>query len=239
MMDDMMDQLTSPIERDSDLADRCNYCSKKVGKANLKKCAQCRMVRYCSRVCQKAAWKTHRACCANGAKAHQIMAGDDNIRELNANLNHWLSYWQKTVHTYALIALNLSNSRPDKLATHCFAIEIEYKPHTPRRAQCFQLNWGDVLTRAEIVEHLRQQRCQEEDIQSWLRDQRGDRTVQIAIFLKGGTCRFQWFCILEELWERERRINKEGAQFLAENWVDPLANAFDTGHNALLGPESE
>lgn len=68
---------------------KCSYCLKKVGKANLRLCSRCRyvsscalgantlttisrMVRYCSLECQKAAWPTHKQRCDSAF--HEFLA---------------------------------------------------------------------------------------------------------------------------------------------------------------------
>ncbi|KAF8202741.1 hypothetical protein K438DRAFT_1758055 [Mycena galopus ATCC 62051] len=55
---------------------QCQYCLKSKGSgATLQKCGACLIDIYCSKVCQRAAWKTHKVKCAvNRANSHQIPA---------------------------------------------------------------------------------------------------------------------------------------------------------------------
>ena len=130
---------------DSNYADTCAYCVKPVGRANLRKCSQCRwditwtstkdsspgsynlphrMVCYCSRTCQKAAWKTHKKSCATTANLRAQMEADEDVRELNNDLSTWLGYWRAHLHMFSLSALDLANHPPDRLATHWWVSHI-------------------------------------------------------------------------------------------------------------------
>jgi len=45
----------------------CAYCEK-IGKSTMSVCAGCKLVRYCSRACQKAAWPRYKPVCKSAAK---------------------------------------------------------------------------------------------------------------------------------------------------------------------------
>jgi hypothetical protein len=48
----------------------CGHCRKVEGrKGEFKRCSQCKQVAYCSRDCQKADWKSHKAACAASVAA--------------------------------------------------------------------------------------------------------------------------------------------------------------------------
>jgi hypothetical protein len=43
----------------------CGYCSHSEIQVNLNRCTQCKNVYYCSKMCQKSAWKTHKLICVD------------------------------------------------------------------------------------------------------------------------------------------------------------------------------
>ena len=54
----------------------CDHCDKNTGSSNLKRCAGCKIAFYCSKECQKAAWKSgHKADC-NSIQARNELAED-------------------------------------------------------------------------------------------------------------------------------------------------------------------
>ena len=48
-------------EKRTEPGEACDYCGGKSG--DLKRCSRCKAVWYCSRNCQKDAWKTHKTRC--------------------------------------------------------------------------------------------------------------------------------------------------------------------------------
>ena len=49
----------------------CNGCGKAISQCSAKKCARCLVTVYCSKECQKAAWKAHKKVCAHTAAAEE------------------------------------------------------------------------------------------------------------------------------------------------------------------------
>lgn len=133
-----MNILASQPQIAEDTAERCFNCTKKVGKANLKKCSGCQsvlsvsflsisysrsqrpssLVKYCSKDCQRAAWKSHKPRCALRATFDTLKANDENAEEEYAAISKWLGCWRNTLYAHAVPAMNLPNSPPNRLATH-------------------------------------------------------------------------------------------------------------------------
>lgn len=78
-------------------------------------------MRYCSRDCQKAAWKTHKKVCASGGAFKDSLERPEEreSKKLNDDFSKWLNYYRYLIcNLTAVFAFNLPNSPPDKLATH-------------------------------------------------------------------------------------------------------------------------
>lgn len=76
------------------------------------------MVHYCSKACQKGAWKTHKPRCANGSKMREQMVENETFAMITKVLDGWLKYWRNSFHTYGLISMDLANHPDGRLATH-------------------------------------------------------------------------------------------------------------------------
>ncbi|KAI0074651.1 hypothetical protein K474DRAFT_1516669 [Panus rudis PR-1116 ss-1] len=218
----------SAIARDNDYKERCNYCYNKFEKEKLKRCSRCRFVKYCSRDCQKAAWPTHKRGCSD--RFQKTLAVNKTAAQVNRDITTWLDFWRNSVTYWALIAMDLANSPRDKLATHCFFIELDYRPNQPTKAQIFQLSDAAVLTREEFAKYMRDSDTDEELVQEWLKDQRGPNTVHVCICHVAGTARFLWFDCPNL---HESREDPETSKALAEGWRDVMAYSLDTGKGAI------
>lgn len=90
---------------------------------------------------------------------------------------------------------------------------------------------GDVMTRENFVQTLRELEVSQENIDSWVKDRRGPETVQICIICEG-FMRFLWFSIrepaLSNLWN-----NPVVSKVLAEDWQDRLTETIATGDREL------
>ncbi|KZT72237.1 hypothetical protein DAEQUDRAFT_64216 [Daedalea quercina L-15889] len=213
---------------------RCSYCMKKVGKANLKRCSRCRFVQYCSRECQRAAWPTHRTGCATGGAFKDSLERPEKrlSKKLNEDFTKWLNYYRRLIcSTIAVPAFNLANSPPDKLATHCLYLVVERQYEAPAVPLYFRMISGQILTRQEMVDILNTFDLRDEEVDEWARDNRGDHTVHIIIKFED-MLRFLWFSLRDLAWYRS--IDPTKANELASQWTDCLAGAIETGY---AGPE--
>jgi len=211
--------------RDNDYFDRCSLCLEKVGKVNLKLCSHCRMVRYCSKDCQKAAWPTHKLRCKTGNAYLEALAQDKKTKALNASFTKWLNCWRATIQNVSLSALDLANHPHDRLATHCVYIEVERRVNPPSVAQSWRMLEGRVLSRDEVITKLYEFDCTEEQIEDWKMDNRGDHTVHIIIRFYG-LMRFLWFS-LRDL--SRYRTDPEGSADLAKGWDQMLMTVIEAG----------
>ncbi|OAX37408.1 hypothetical protein K503DRAFT_237719 [Rhizopogon vinicolor AM-OR11-026] len=123
---------------DSDFKGRCMYCNTNVGRDKVKTCGRCRLVRYCSKECQVASWKIHKLRC--NPNLREKLAKDPVGYALNTALSKWINNWRGELHRWALWAMDLANSPPDQLATHCFVIEIERRMNPPSSLQFFRVS---------------------------------------------------------------------------------------------------
>ncbi|KAL4254243.1 MYND-type zinc finger protein samB [Abortiporus biennis] len=215
--------------RDNDFNSRCNFCFKNVGRANLKKCAQCQMVRYCSKECQKSAWKTHKPRCLTGAKNQQQMAQNPEAHKLVTDLEKWLAHWGNTLQVYSILSMDLANSKDDKLATHLMVLQLEYSQNRETPAIRYNLVKGDIMTRSQFASFYKSCGAQENDVQTWLEDNRGDRTVHTAIVVERRNFRFLWWTILEEGFREKKNMDKRTSAQLRKDWVGALTYSFRTG----------
>jgi hypothetical protein len=77
------------------------------------------MVRYCSKDCQTAAWKSHKKACQTSGITHRMtMETDGDAAVLNNELSKWLKFWRMAIHTDGVKVMDLANHPPGRLATH-------------------------------------------------------------------------------------------------------------------------
>ncbi|EMD37566.1 hypothetical protein CERSUDRAFT_123486 [Gelatoporia subvermispora B] len=212
--------------RDNDYLQSCAYCNTHVGKNNLRVCGQCKFVRYCSRACQRAAWKTHKPRCQTGAEFRAALAEDDEAQAINDAFSAWLNCWRNTINTCTIRAFDLANSPSDKLATHFVFIKVEPRLGLSTVVQSFQMLSGKVMFRDDFIQVLRDRDCTQEQIDDWRNDDRGDHTVHIAIEF-ASFFRFLWFS-LRDL-SKWREMDKKTSADRAATWAPVLQACIETG----------
>ncbi|KAG2099108.1 hypothetical protein BD769DRAFT_1008092 [Suillus cothurnatus] len=210
---------------DKDFKGRCMYCNTDVGRDKVKTCGRCRLVRYCSKECQVASWKTHKLRCNQNLR--ESLANDPASNALNTALSKWINNWRDELHNWAIWAMDLANSPPDRLATHCFVIEIERRSNPPSASQTFRMHGGGVETRASFIARLEEINEASEETVACVNERRGTDTAQIIILCED-LIRFLWFSLRDggaSLRNRDRAMSKA----LAENWQDGMISAIETG----------
>jgi hypothetical protein len=74
------------------------------------------LVRYCSKECQVAAWRTHKQRCSSTLR--ESLVNDPGANALNTALSKWINNWRFELHNWAVWAMDLANNPQDRLATH-------------------------------------------------------------------------------------------------------------------------
>jgi hypothetical protein len=128
-----------PDDINNNIRDQCHWCTKKNDSEHkLMRCAGCkcvlyiwlilltpiwprhRRVSYCSRDCQKKAWKTHKNSCAQGFE--ESLKDQPEVQKMNSRLSKWIDLWRNSLHSWSvhLMSANLSvyweNTRRSKMA---------------------------------------------------------------------------------------------------------------------------
>ncbi|KAH7916541.1 hypothetical protein BJ138DRAFT_284899 [Hygrophoropsis aurantiaca] len=218
--------MASTDEKDSDFKGRCSYCNTNVGRDKVKTCSRCRLVRYCSKECQVASWKTHKPRCT----PRDSYAQDPTSHALNTALSRWINNWRDQLHTWSMWAFDLANHPPDRLATHCFVIELERRLNPPTPAHSFTLHGGGVESREGLIERLREIDAASDDTVACINERRGNDTAQIIV-LCDDLIRFLWFS-LRDGGASFRSHDQALSRAMATDWVSDLRDAIDTGDPA-------
>ncbi|KAJ7489625.1 hypothetical protein B0H11DRAFT_2011811 [Mycena galericulata] len=126
---------------------RCSVCRQKPGTKGLKRCSGCLIPRYCSKECQVADWRTHKATCADGGSpthlklAKRLVANDSLMFE---------------IQLYSILALDLVNN-PANALDNCLCIAVDTNMPADPSAYFQAMLQGRTLTGsdASFVLHVR------------------------------------------------------------------------------------
>ncbi|KAI0062879.1 hypothetical protein BV25DRAFT_1824917 [Artomyces pyxidatus] len=226
-----------PSDAPGDIRDLCSYCSKNVGRDNLRKCSRCKLTRYCSKDCQISAWRLHKSSCNATARMLANLASHPVQSSLNDDLTKWLNIWKPLLHKTAPIAFNLTNSPPDCLATQSIVMQIERRPNPPSRAQSFRMIEGGVISNADWLDHMHEEEYKPEHIEMFTNDNRGDDTIRIIVLCgreEDGLTRILYFS-LRDKGDSYRRLPPHTAEELAEAWADNMMAAIEEGSTNPAG----
>jgi len=128
---------------------RCDTCL--TGDETLRKCNACKLVRYCSRECQKAHWKEHKDFCAINVNIKQNRAKMGVVvAERQIAFEKWCIKNAQHVALASLSAMEIMRDR-ERAETHVFLLyldvtcteEASSKPkfvHSVRKAHCTTLS---------------------------------------------------------------------------------------------------
>ncbi|KAI9569653.1 hypothetical protein HD554DRAFT_2171095 [Boletus coccyginus] len=213
---------------------RCNYCNVYAGRDKVKTCSRCRLVRYCSKECQVAAWKTHKQRCTSTLPTS--LAKDPEASILNTALSKWINNWRFELHNWAVWAMDLANNPEDRLATHSLVIELERRPNPQNQSLYFKMRGGDIMTRERFLARLRALDELNDEFVASVNEQRNNDTAQIIVVCED-LVRLLWFSIRDggaSLRQRDPAFSRA----LSQDWERGLIKAINTGQPASSGVHS-
>ncbi|KAJ7498332.1 hypothetical protein B0H11DRAFT_1909369 [Mycena galericulata] len=115
---------------------QCQYCYKSRGpKVSLQKCAGCKVDLYCSKECQKAAWKTHKVKCALNRRVHALP--DEQIDASKA-LRDFTGKHRPTINETAVRALKVFED-PSRAERDFLMIRVGFHPGSNRLLYAFPM----------------------------------------------------------------------------------------------------
>ncbi|KAF9525272.1 hypothetical protein CPB83DRAFT_885684 [Crepidotus variabilis] len=207
----------------------CNYCLKEGTRDSVGACSGCKLVRYCSKECQRKAWPTHkRGCIRMGASLLQHRAENPAADDLNNRLSKWINFWRSTIFYIAPVALDLPNHGEDRMATHVFSLFLDTNDDARNPANYFSVSSGAILTRQQVCDSLREAETAEEHITDWEEDRRGSNTIQIFIHAEG-YARFLYASYTETDLQRRRSVPKDTSTQLVEGWEAAFIATVESG----------
>ncbi|KAK7016081.1 MYND-type domain-containing protein, partial [Favolaschia claudopus] len=125
------------------------------GTRNLRQCAKCKTVYYCSKECQRSHWLFHKSVCNHNIKAWTVRGNTEGQEPfLQKNLRHWVIRFQTTLLATCIRALNLKSDW-DRLDQVGLVISGEPRPH-PHPGSRWRITAADVCSNDEITEILQE-----------------------------------------------------------------------------------
>ncbi|KDR70495.1 hypothetical protein GALMADRAFT_159931 [Galerina marginata CBS 339.88] len=215
----------------------CYYCNKSLPKDQLKRCARCLLVTYCSKECQAKSWKaSHKFNCnihpfnASPSKPGEVASKAERPakhspewveRELDRSLSRWLELWRSSFCTWTRIALDLANHPVDRVMTHCMRLVVEPRESEHDHAKDYQIVNAAVVTIASI-----EAKFPELDVHIDPTDFTRFRFV-VVLQIEGEVRRVrlvQWNDLNAEKW---RTMSKDSSASSAADWMHTLIFAVD------------
>ncbi|VDC01647.1 unnamed protein product [Peniophora sp. CBMAI 1063] len=221
--------------------DVCNWCLKELGKDNLRACGGCRMVRYCSRNCQRGAWKTHKFSCSQNQQLIDSLKDDPVQESFNALLTRWLTVWKPFFVMHGPIAYDMANTPRNRMETHCVVYDLVSRPGEKDIAKAFRMVGGGCVLKTTWADRLRAD-GNGEFADNFLADNRGQDTALLCFWVvkhdePGQGLVRQLYFTMRDGGDSYRQFDKETSATLAQGWAEATAYTIEIGdHTKLLKP---
>ncbi|KAJ7753063.1 hypothetical protein DFH07DRAFT_774200 [Mycena maculata] len=242
----------APVSPSHELEAFCHQCQVTRRVDELKLCSRCQSAKYCSRACQVAHWKTHKAHCRSPEEVN--LETDDNawksvftayghkktgvlepvaetLVQQSVRLQAWKDKWGPTILNWALWAMNIpsSSTREDKLTKFTFMFELQRRPNPLTPEHYFEMHGAEIMHTSEVIDLLTHMK-RTDILEEWQKIPRRKDTIQIMVLWKGH------IIYLERLVSNFDDLRKKarddptllGYDALAKNWVEELRKAIDS-----------
>ncbi|KAL8279589.1 hypothetical protein RQP46_007902 [Phenoliferia psychrophenolica] len=135
--------------------DRCQKCFDVGLNGPLKLCAVCRTVSYCSRECQKADWKEHKAHCKTmtdlAAKLEEVSLVKETRNELSMfeDLTTWCRLMREATTQACLSAFDLTTTR-SKISTHILVVTCHWNGLAKKEVDYYDFATAKLVPNAQF-----------------------------------------------------------------------------------------